>query len=361
MRIATLSNAAVMHTRRWVEHFRARGHEVRLYSLERSAEAPAGLGEVRLPRAPLPGVFRYPLAVPRLVHELRAFAPDVVDAHYVPNYGFMGALSGVRPLSIAAWGSDLLLAAGRSPLQQARARFALRRAALVLCDAENLAAAARAAGAPAERVRALPWGVDRTRFRAAAERERGLILSTRMHEEIYDMPLIIDAAARVLAARPEATLAIAGGGSLTPLLERLAETRLPRGRYHFLGLLEPAVLAAWLDRAEVFVSAARSDSTSQSLLEAMAAGAVPVVSDIAGNREWVGEGDGARLFTPGDVHALERAFERVLAEPDWCAQARERNAAVVAARGDWQVNLARIEHWFEELARGGALPGGGAA
>ena len=353
MRIATLSNAAVVHTRRWVEHFRARGHEVRLFSLEHSAASAGGLGEVHLPRAPLPGLFRYPLAVPRLMRELHAFAPDLVDAHYVPNYGFMGALSGVRPLSIAAWGSDLLLAAGRSPLQRVRARFALQRAALVLCDAENLAAAARHAGAPAARVRALPWGVDRTCFRPAAERERGLVLSTRMHEPVYDLPTIIGAAAQVLAARPEAVLAIAGSGSLTSSLQRLAEHRLPRGRYRFLGRLEPSEMANWLGRAEVCVSASLSDSTSQSLLEAMASGAVPVVSDIAGNREWVNEGEGARLFAPGDAMGLARALERVLAEPDWCEQARACNAAVVAARGDWHVNLARIEGWFEDLSRGG--------
>ncbi|HEY6195152.1 MAG TPA: glycosyltransferase, partial [Candidatus Eisenbacteria bacterium] len=135
MKLATLANAAVVHTRRWVEHFRARGHEVRLFSLEPPS---AGLVATVLPSWPLPGVLRYPLAVPRLARELAAFAPDLVDAHFVPNYGVMAALAGRRPLSIAAWGSDLLLAARRDPWQRARARFALARADLVLCDAEML-------------------------------------------------------------------------------------------------------------------------------------------------------------------------------------------------------------------------------
>jgi hypothetical protein len=30
MRLATLANASVVHTQRWVEHFRGRGHDVRL-------------------------------------------------------------------------------------------------------------------------------------------------------------------------------------------------------------------------------------------------------------------------------------------------------------------------------------------
>lgn len=282
MRIATLSNAAVVHTRRWVEHLRARGHEVRVWSLERGPEA---LGAGRLPEAPLPGFLRYPLAVPALARALRAFSPSIVDAHFVPNYGLMGALAGFRPLSVAAWGSDLLVSGGRDVLQRARARFVLRRADLVIADADNLARAALALGARPATVRTVPWGVDRERFAPAAARERGLLLSTRMHEAVYDIPVILRAAAGVLARHPHAFLAIAGDGSRLAEHERLAAASLPAGRYRFLGRLAPADLAAWLGRADVYLSASLSDSTSLSLLEAMSAGALPVVSDIEGNRE----------------------------------------------------------------------------
>ena len=358
MKLATLANASVVHTRRWVEHFRALGHDVRLYSLEPGWPA-AGAGAngfVRLSSPPLPGALRYPLAVPRLKRELDAFAPDLVDAHFVPNYGLMGALSGRRPLSIAAWGSDLLLAADRGGWRRARARFALARASLVLCDARNLAAAAVRSGADRAAVRALPWGVDRSLFRPAAAREPGLLLSTRMHEDVYDLPRVIDAAARVLVARSDAQLVLAGDGSRRRELERLAAARLPRGRYRFLGRIDAGELASWLARAEIYLSASRSDSTSQSLLEAMAAGVLPVVSDIEGNREWVGDGDGAWLFPPGDAAAMAAAIERALADPERAAAARARNAAVIAARGDWHANLARIEACFRALAAGRPLP-----
>lgn len=353
MRIATLSNAAVVHTQRWVQHLRARGHEVCAWSLE---PGPLALGACPLPSPPLPGFLRYPLAVPALVRGLRAFGPDLVDAHFVPNYGLMGALAGFRPLSVAAWGSDLLLSGRRDPLQRARARFVLRRADLVIADADNLARAALALGARPATVRAIPWGVDRARFAPAAAREPGLLLSTRMHETVYDIPVILRAAAGVLARRPEAFLAIAGDGSLLSAHERLAATLLPAGRYRFLGRLAPAELAGWLGRAEVFLSASRSDSTSLSLLEAMSAGAIPVVSDIEGNREWVGEGEGARLFACGDAPALERALEAALGDAAWRDAARARNAATIRERGDWHRNFARIEAAFAALAAGRPLP-----
>lgn len=353
MRIATLSNASVVHTRRWVEHLRGRGHDVRVWSLERGPQA---LDARPLPNPPLPGFVRYALATPALTRELRAFAPDLVDAHYVPNYGLLGALSGFRPLSVAAWGSDLLVAGRRDPLQRARARWVLRRADLVLADADNLAGAALALGARPATVRAIPWGVDRARFAPAPARERGLLLSARMHEPVYDIPTILRAAAGVLARHPHAFLAVAGDGSRLAEHRRLAASLLPADRHRFLGRLAPADLAGWLGRAEVYLSASLSDSTSLSLLEAMSAGAIPVVSDIEGNREWVADGDGARLFACGDAAALERALERALGDPAWAEAARARNADVVATRGDWHRNFARIERAFEALAAGRPLP-----
>src|SRR5207247_5005295 len=119
-------------------------------------------------------------------------------------------------------------------------------------------------------VRAIPWGVDRALFRQGGAREPGLMLSTRMHERVYDLPVVIEGAARVLAARPHGRLVLAGDGSLRPALERLALASFPRERFQFVGRLSAPELASWLARAEAYVSASRSDSTSQSLLAALA-------------------------------------------------------------------------------------------
>ena len=347
MRIAALANASVVHTRRWVEYFRGRGHEVRLWSLE---PGPAGLEARALPAAPLPGFLRYPLALPALRRELAGFAPDLVDAHFVPNYGLLGALADRHPLVVVAWGSDLLVSGRRDPLQRARAGFVLRRADAVMADSGNLAAAAVGLGAPPERVHAIPWGIDRARFRPSSAREPGLIVSTRMHEPVYDLGTVIEATAVVLASHPGTRLVVSGFGSGTAALEALAARKLPAGKWSFTGRVDAPAMADLLARAELYVSASLSDSTSVSLLEAMASGAVPVVSDLEGNREWVGEDDGARMFPPGDAAGLAAALTRALADPAWRERARARNARVIAERGDAQANLARIETLYAALA-----------
>jgi len=349
-----LSNAAVIHTRRWVEYFRGRGHEVGLWSLE---PGPADLGAQALPRLPLPGFLRYPLARPALERALDRFGPALVVAHFVPNYGVLGALSGRHPLAVIAWGSDLLVVARRDPLRAARTRFVLRRADLVIADSDGLAGAARALGAEPGRVLALAGGSDRERFRPAVTREPERIVSTRMHEAIYDLETVIEAARPVLLERPASRLLIAGDGGRRAALERLAARRLPAGRWQFVGRLAPAALADTLGRAAVYISAARSDSTSVSLLEAMACGALPVVCDLEGNREWVGEGEGARLFRTGDPGDATRALRLALQDPAWAARARTRNRAEVESRADWRTNMARVEARFAALLDAAPAPG----
>jgi glycosyltransferase involved in cell wall biosynthesis len=353
MKIATLSDASAVHTVRWVEFFRSRGHEVRAWSMER-AMAPIDLQP--LPRPPLPGFLRYALALPALERALAAFDPDVVDAHYVPNYGVLGALSKHRPLVVTAWGSDLLVSPRRTPFHAARTRFVMRRANLVLADSGNLGAAARAYGAPPDRVRVVPWGVDLGRFAPRPARQPGLLVSTRRHEPVYDLPTLIHGVKPVLESHGDARLVIVGDGTLTPALERLAAQLLPAGRYRFTGRLDAVVIAEWLGRAAVYLSASLSDSTSLSLLEAMASGAVPVVSDLEANREWVLDGEGAAFFTPGDVAGASRAIARALDDAEFAEHARRRNRAVVEARADWGANMRIIESMFEALARGRPLP-----
>jgi glycosyltransferase involved in cell wall biosynthesis len=349
MRIAVLGNAAAIHTRRWAEALRERGHEARVFSLE---PAPEGFADViRLPAWPLPRAVRYPLARGALARELTAYAPDVVDAHYVPNYGFLGALAGRRPLVVQCWGSDLLVSAARSPLHARRARFALERADAVIADARVLADAALAFGAPAERLHVVPWGADLARFPLARAAASPTLVSVRMLEPIYDVATLIHAMPKIVAAVPAARLEIAGDGPLRADLEGRARALGLGDAVRFVGRVPHAELGAFVGRAAVYVSTSLSDSTSISLLEAMAAGAVPVVSDLPGNREWIEDGAGGRIFPTGDAPALADAAIATLRDAAFRERARATNRAIVEERGDWRKNLARVEALYASLAR----------
>ena len=375
MRIALLANASVIHTRRWGDYFHARGHEVVLYSLEPGEGFPY---RCEIVRSRIPWRFlRYPLAAGKVRRLLDRFAPQVVNAHFVPNYGLIGVAAGHRPLVVSVWGSDVLVSGRRSPLHAARARYVLERADRITTDAAMLTRAVCALGGDPERVLTVPMGVEPEPYRAARRAADGsaeaarraeagrsadagrsgagggegsVVVSTRKLEPIYNLGLLIEALPALVAARPEVEVQVVGEGPERAALAARAQ-ELAGPRVAFLGQVPHAEMPGVLARAAVYVSTSLSDSTSVSLLEAMASGAFPVVTDIEANREWIDDRVNGFLVPLGRPDELAARVAQALGDPALRARAQAENARRIDERATWGHNMGAVERMFEELAR----------
>jgi glycosyltransferase involved in cell wall biosynthesis len=107
-----------------------------------------------------------------------------------------------------------------------------------------------------------------------------------------------------------------------------------------LGAKPHAELEAIYNGADYFVLGSHSESGGYSLLEAMACGVVPVVSDIPSFRRIVGTS--GELWTPGDSAAFAAAFRRALARP------QPRASEDTATDFERRLSFAAIAH---DLAR----------
>ncbi|HEX7078722.1 MAG TPA: glycosyltransferase family 4 protein [Candidatus Eisenbacteria bacterium] len=317
MRILLLGHAPAVHVQRWASALAARGHEIRLLSV---ASAPGAAWPGRRVGLGLPvAALRVASARQAVRRELARFRPDVTVAHFLPNYGFLAVLAQARPLVLACWGSDLLINPFRTPFHRARAAFVLRRADLIHVDAAMLGDAAIRLGAPPSSVWVRPWGVDvdalaprRPWAERRAEAAMARILWTRMLHPIYDPAAFLRALAILRDRGVPFRATIAGDGPLRPALEAEAKRLGVDGAVRFAGFVAEDALRSLYRDHEIYVSMSRSDSTSQSLLEAMAAGLLPIVSDIAGNREWVTHRREGILVPPGDGEAVAAAVAEAL-------------------------------------------------
>ena len=102
--------------------------------------------------------------------------------------------------------------------------------------------------------------------------------------------------------------------------------------------------------AEVFVSVPSSDGTSVALLQAMAAGAFPIVSDLATQREWIDDGVNGRRVALNDTAGLAKAIVGALGDAGFRRKAAELNRAIVEERGTNETQMLKMERLYVWLA-----------
>jgi len=104
-----------------------------------------------------------------------------------------------------------------------------------------------------------------------------------------------------------------------PLLEavrsRIAADRRLRGRVTLLGRVPHARVETLMRAADVFVSASRVEGCGYALLEALACGTTPVVTDIPAYRALTDDGRIGMLWPCGDAAALAGALVRLWSAP----------------------------------------------
>ena len=111
----------------------------------------------------------------------------------------------------------------------------------------------------------------------------------------------------------------------------------------------PEILA----KHDVYLSASLWDGTSLSLLEAMATGLFPVVSDIKANAALLRHNADGLLHKVGDADDLARCLMQLHEHPQLADGAARRNRLKVIESADRKKNMKRLERIFEALIEKG--------
>jgi glycosyltransferase involved in cell wall biosynthesis len=228
----------------------------------------------------------------------------------------------------------------------------------VTCVSSQLVEAARTLGVAAERVELTPWGVDAALFHpgAALQDRPPIVLSIRGLKPIYNPLVIARAIPAVLAQRPDARFVIRTYSVDAELLAGVNEVVAQGGAasaVEYVGdLPDDHAIAGLYRQAAVVVSVPSSDGTPQSVLEAMACGAAPVVSDLPSLHDWVQHERTGLVVPAGDADALAGAILRLLDDNALRASIQAAAIRVVQQRANSRLWMQRYEQIYQQLAAG---------
>lgn len=298
---------------------------VRVCCLERAGEfrdrLPESIAVTVLDKPP--GIS--PATVFRLRRQFRQLRPALVHTH---NLGplIYAALADLGPRRVPLLHGEhgMLTPPEQRPALIRLRRFLYGRCAAVHTVSHSLCQYYVDRGFPAEKLVAIPNGVDTERFapgdRAAARRRLGLPLDGVMAGMVGSLQRrkrhreVIEAFAAVGAQLPAARLLIVGtrGPEAEAIKAQVAASAVA-GRIHFLDYqADPRPVYQALD---LLVIASENEGLSNAALEAMACGVPVLAGDACGNAEIItSEQDGwvASLSAVGDI---EKHLTRALADP----------------------------------------------
>jgi len=252
--------------------------------------------------------------LPPLAAWLKQVQPDWIHAHYLSSHGTLAwlatsVLGAPGRLVGSAWGSDILVTPQRSRLMRWLTGRVLR--ACVLSTSDSQVMARRMVALGAGEVLTFPFGLEALPpLPAPGTKQDQLFFSNRGLEAIYDPARGLQLFAQLAPHWPDARLVVANDGALRPALEQQAAAAGLAGRVHFTGRLDAATQASWYAQARWYLSLPLSDSVSVSVLEALAHGCIPILSDLPANHElvrhshngWVAQG--AQLPAVADLQPL---------------------------------------------------------
>ncbi len=226
--------------------------------------------------------------------------PDIIHGNWIVPTGLIASLAGFFarvPVINTARGMDMRVSE-RGPIKY------LFDLAVLLSKKVTVVSAAMRSRTVLKDAQIISSGVDSLFFDISPDYHSHTVLYSRSFEPVYDVQTLVKSIPIVLKRFPDARFIIAGTGSLESEIKNLADSLGISVQVDFPGLVSHGQISSYMKQSSVYASPAIADGTSLALLEAMAAGLIPVVTDIEPNTLLVSHGKDGYLFKPQDEKDL---------------------------------------------------------
>jgi glycosyltransferase involved in cell wall biosynthesis len=284
---------------------------------------------------------------------VKKFNPDMVIAERTTSYGYLAAISGLKPMAIAQQGiTDLW--PHNSPLYIFKKRlqnYAFKKADLIHAWGNSMAEHMKESNVDMDKVMILPKGInlDFFQFNDASDGTMINAVVTRSLEPEYKHDLILKAFSIVKQKNIPFKLTIIGDGTELKKLKWLAKELKIDNEVNFVGRISNNDIPKFLQQANFYISTPITEGVSASLFEAMASGCLPIVSDLPGNRSWIQQKENGILVTIENEIKLAEEIEWAFKNTDFTKKAIVENRKFVEENANYKINMKKIAFTYHDL------------
>ncbi|MBW9157847.1 glycosyltransferase family 4 protein [Clostridium tagluense] len=354
MKICFLGDGNSIHIRRWLDFFHERGHEVHLITFSSVVHKniivhKIGNFDINISG----GNWQYVFSTMQIKKLIKKMNFDIINAHFVTSYGFLASLSGAKPLVVSAWGTDILVAPKKNKIYKAITKYALNSAQLITSDSNFMSEAIHQL--TNTDVLTVPMGVDQSLcYKDRKESTDEIkILSLRTVNVNSNIDIIVKAFAKLLASNEKYNfkLIITNDGPEMENIKALVKQLNVEKNVDIKGFVNRDDLIDLLYCSHMHITIPDSDSTSVTLLEAMASGIITIASDIPANREWIHHKKNGLITENIDVESLKTSMELALNDSEFKQKASRLSREVILKKAIWDQNMQLVEQKYLALLK----------
>ncbi|MBM3452299.1 MAG: glycosyltransferase family 4 protein [Bacteroidetes bacterium] len=286
-------------------------------------------------------------ATPKKIKEVvEQFSPTHIHVHQANSYAFFTAraISKKENMFLTAWGSDILLLPKRSFFWKKMVQYSLNRFSFFTADSQEVADQIIKLVTVKNRVLVANFGIE---IHEVSTKKENVIYSNRLHKPLYRVNKVIGAFHRFLQTNPTENwkLVIGAVGTETDKLKEMVTELGIENQVEFVGWVDNELNRNYYAKSKFWISLPESDATSISLLEAMAYGCVPIVSNLPSNKEWIKEGENGFI-----VQDLEEEYLSEMLSFD-LEKAVSLNKERIRKDGTKEANRKKFIQLYEQLSK----------
>ena len=365
LRLLIVADSSTTHTHRWAHWARDAGAAVTVLS-------PFGDPVEGVRVIQFPGRRRWYHRIPkgRMLLDLfpframiRQIDPQLIHFHFVSEGGRAFYWDKVNvPMVASTWGQDVIFDKGPDARAEASLRKMLRRCRLITATTHQLARETARYTDANQPIYVIPFGVDLARFAVPHSHAPGQPVAlgfVKWLKPKYGPDVLIEAFARIHAARPNTKLILAGRGEMRESLEaRIKELKL-NDVVQILGRVDHEQVPALIRSFDIMVmpSIYESETFGVAAIEASASGVPVVASRVGGVPEAVLHEQTGLLVPPRDSEGLASACLTLIDNPNLRRQMGEAGRRFVERYYSWPENT-RLMAEIYRAALDGTAPRG---
>jgi len=358
MKLLFLADSTRTHTIKYLQYFYEKGYEIELITPTPFQELDINVHLILNCQKSNGALKKYwylkkAAEVKKIIQRIQ---PDLLHALFVTNFGFLGAYSQFHPLIVTAYGPDILITPPKNISFRFMTKYCLQHADLINSVAPPITDAILKMNINPKKIFTFKYFVDLDRFNFAVKHKaetsgRYTVLGIEHPDNNSNLKTLIKAIPIVLSYLKNVWFIFLCSRPTQAQLKNLASELKVAEHVAFPDVLSESKIFHYFQMADIYISIPEVDGMPQSLLEAMACGIFPIVSNIPAYQIFIKDGIDGFCVAPKQHKIIAQKIIEALENPDLRQEAAKSNLNKMQKLPSFEKNLELLEYEYMKLIK----------